>query len=132
MKFERIGFPNQIVEGGTMDFRNKTDEEVKLLLEEVELEYNEIRKSERDTYFIQWKLDQVRGEVLRRKLKLHEKKVPELVSMTQDSIQKMSKLYDEWDRIKKGVDTATYEHFKKLEGNEHDLQTAIHLQINST
>lgn len=115
-----------------MEFRNKTDEEIQLLLEETELEYNEIRSSGRDTYQISWKLDLVRGENLRRKLKLNGKKLGELVSMTQDSLRTMETIRDDWERIKKGADQTTFELYKRLEWKERDIQTAIHLQINGS
>jgi hypothetical protein len=113
-----------------MNLYGKTDEELQILLEETELEYNEIRNSGRDTYAILWKYDYVRGEVLRRKLKLAEKKLVELVTMTQDSIRTQNKILENWDTIKKGADEATYQYYKTLSNYERDLQTAIHLQIN--
>lgn len=112
-------------------FRKKTDEEIQLLLEEAQLEYNEIRSSERDTYQISWKLDQIRGEILRRKLKLDEKKLIELVSMTQDSLLALEKIRNDWKVVKKTADTTTYTYFKQQEREQFDIQTAIHLQINS-
>lgn len=115
-----------------MELRKKTDEEIHLLLEENELEYNEIRNSNRDTYYISWKLDNIRGELLRRKLKLDGKKAGELVSMTQDSLRVIEKLHNDWDRIKKGADQTTLEQYRKLEQEERDLQTAIHLQMNGS
>ena len=115
-----------------MELRHKTDEEIQLLLEETELEYNEIHSSGRDTYYITWKLDQIRCENLRRKLKLNGKKAGELVSMTQDSLRKLEKLREEWERIKKGADQTTFEQYKTIERKERDIQTAIHLQINGS
>ncbi len=113
-----------------MNLSSKTDEEFQLILEETELEYNEIRKSARDMYGISWKYDYVRGEMLRRKLKLAEKKLTELVSMTQDSIRAQNKILEDWETIKKGADQATYEHYKNLCKHQTDVQTAIHLQMN--
>ena len=113
-----------------MNLSSKTDEELQLILEETELEYNEIRKSARDMYGISWKYDYVRGEMLRRKLKLAEKKLTELVSMTQDSIRAQSKILEDWETIKKGADQATYEHYKNICKYQTDVQTAIHLQMN--
>ncbi len=113
-----------------MNLYGKTDEKLQIILEETELEYNEIRNSGRDTYAISWKYDYVRGEILRRKLKLAEKKLLELVSMTQDSIQAQNKILEDWERIKKGADQATYEHYKNLCKYQTDIQTAIHLQMN--
>jgi len=113
-----------------MNLYGKTDEKLQIILEETELEYNEIRNSGRDTYAISWKYDYVRGEVLRRKLKLAEKKVGELVTMTQDSILAQKKILEDWDTIKKGADQATYEHYKNLCKYQTDVQTAIHLQMN--
>jgi hypothetical protein len=112
------------------DLQGKSDEEVKLALEEAELEYDEIRKSGRSSYSIDWKLDYIRGELLRRKLKLHEKKLQDLVKMTQDSIQNQTDIVNDWNLIKKGADHETYLRFKKQCDYEHDLQTAIHLQMN--
>ncbi len=113
-----------------MNLYGKTDQELQIILEETELEYNEIRKSGRDTYGISWKYDYVRGEVLRRKLKLAEKKLVELVTMTQDSIRSQNKILEDWERIKKGADKATYEYYKNLSKYQTDVQTAIHLQMN--
>jgi hypothetical protein len=132
LKLEIGGVPTRFVEGGVMELRKKTDEEIHLLLEENELEYNEIRNSNRDTYYISWKLDNIRGELLRRKLKLDGKKAGELVSMTQDSLRVIEKLHNDWDRIKKGADQTTLEQYRKLEQEERDLQTAIHLQMNGS
>jgi len=113
-----------------MNLYGKTDEKLQVILEETELEYNEIRNSGRDTYAISWKLDYIRGEFLRRKLKLSEKKLAELVTMTQDSIRAQDKIVEDWEKIKKGADQATYEHYKNLCKQQTDIQTAIHLQMN--
>jgi len=113
-----------------MNLYGKTHEELQVILEQTELEYNEIRNSGRDTYGISWKYDYIRGEILRRKLKLSEKKLVELVTMTQDSIRAQNKILEDWDKIKKGADQATYEHYKNLSKYQTDVQTAIHLQMN--
>jgi hypothetical protein len=118
------------VEGVTMEYIKKSDQEVQLALEEAELEYNEICTSARDTYLISWKLGQLRGELLRRKLKLYEKNVVDLVSLTQDSLQTMKQIREKWTLIKKNADQNTFQYFKTLEQFEIDMQTAIHLQIN--
>lgn len=116
-----------------MDLMNKTLDELHLMKEECELTCQELAKTSRDfDYQLEEnKLQYINGYILAREMKLAEKNLNELITLTQDTYVLLEILKEEYLHHRYSRSEEILKSLREKEKGYLNTLEAIHIEINS-
>lgn len=116
-----------------MDLLSKTMEELHLMKEECELTCEELAKTSRDFDYQreEYKLKYIQACILAREMKLSEKKLDELITMTQDTYLGLEILKDEYLHHRYSRSEEILKSLRAKERSYLNTLEAIHITLNS-